>query len=527
MTRATRTRLIPLAILWVVAWLACDKDDPGFGNDDDDDDLPSQSVHIALHDRFSAIATVTFDEDMTVTAEYGEGESFGNSTPEQAVAAGVESEILILGLRADREYSVRVMAAGASGSWTSETTLLTTEPLPTGWPSCEVAVGEPAEFDADEVICTNGWLEGEVEPMIFCVDRAGEPVWWLKHPGGERLLELRALSDGSYAASGDSGSFIAFFDAAGRKTGEYSTIWFEGKTRFVHEWIDVHDVIEITEGPWTGAVAFLTDSSDDYQGEERWGNGVIVFDPRTEEVLWDWAAHGEHGDQQPIDPSLDYDRHGLYVEVGLHQWLHGNALLHGVDDDDRQFFWLSLRAQDWIIKVDVDTDAVLWRFGYEGDFQLVDDLDAAEPAPLDPERWMFQQHAPEWQSRDGSRARFLVFDNGVVRPHGLDPDAYSRVVEFELDEEAMRATIPFEYGSSVPGDEDHFLSVGLGDADMQPGGESVLTNKGGGGDPWITEIRYPQGDKRWQFGCSGTIWFYRVDFYPSLYERTWWYDVER
>lgn len=522
MISSPRVLLVPLLVVCAMASLVCDTGDPDFG----DGEPASHSAHIALHDRFSAIATVTFDEDASARVEYGEGEVFDQHTPAQLIPAGVETEILVLGLRADRSYSARVAADLGDGSWTSDAVSLTTEPLPAGWPTCGVTLGSPADFGTDEVLCTNGWLDGEVEPMIFCVDRAGEPVWWLRHPGGERLLELQVLSDGSYAAAGDSSSFIAFFDAAGRPTGQYSTLWFEGRTRFVHEWIDIHDVIEITEGPWAGAVAFLTDSGDDYQGEERWGNGVIVFDRHTEEVLWDWAAHGEHGDQVSIDPALDYDRHGQYVEVGLHQWLHGNALLHGVDDDGRQFFWLSLRAQDWIIKVDVETDAVLWRFGYEGDFELVDDLDAAEPVALDPERWMFQQHAPEWTARDGSRTRFLVFDNGVVRPAGLDPDAYSRVVEFELDEERMLATIPFEYGSSVPGDEHNFLSVGLGDADLQPGGDSVLFTKGGGGDPWIAEISYPHGEKQWQYGCEGTIWFYRVDYYPSLYERTWWYDVD-
>ena len=33
-----------------------------------------------------------------------------------------------------------------------------------------------------------------------------------------------------------------------------------------------------------------------------------LFDPDTEEVLWDWSAHGELGDGQPISPRLSYQR---------------------------------------------------------------------------------------------------------------------------------------------------------------------------------------------------------------------------
>ncbi len=475
---------------------------------------------------FSAIVRATFGQPVQYCAEYGRDGAFDLRTPFGDAAADEEVRALVLGLPADTTFEIRAVARSGDTEWTGEAFTFTTDPLPENWPVCEVTSTEDLDsFDPHEVFCSNSALQDE-SPMILCVNRRGEPVWSLVHPDGVMLQEFQVLPDGTFAGTGHSKSELSFFDEAGALTAKYPPIWFEGKTRFVHTWVNEHDVIAITEGPWTGAVMFITTTTDVIEGEERLGIGVIVFDPATEVVLWDWHIHGELGDDVPIDPNLDYDRFGLHKPAGDIYWNHGNAILHGVDADGAQYIWVSLRAQDWILRIDVETDQIDWRFGYGGDFALVDDLDAAEPVELDPRRWAFQQHAPEWLQRQGSRTRFLVYDNGVRRPdENGDPDSseqYGRVVEFEIDEETLLATVRFEYGSADEEDPSHWYCHQLGDADMLPDGDAFLFPKGY--TPFMAEILYPEGVERWRYSCPDVPRFYRVEYFPSLYEMTWWYD---
>ena len=53
----------------------------------------------------------------------------------------------------------------------------------------------------------------------------------------------------------------------------------QDKTRFRHTWIDMHEIIAISEGAWAGAVAFLTASVDEYDDQDIVGNGIVVVDP--------------------------------------------------------------------------------------------------------------------------------------------------------------------------------------------------------------------------------------------------------
>jgi hypothetical protein len=478
---------------------------------------------------FSAVVRASFGVQVELCAEYGVDGAFDLRTPFVTAEPGEEVQRLVLGLLADTGYEIRVVARSGDTEWIGESLSFQTDPLPENWPVCEVTSTEDLDsFDPNEVLCSNSALQDE-SPMILCVNRRGEPVWSLVHPDGVMLQEFQALPDGSFAGTGHSSSELMFFDQAGAMTERYPPLWFEGKTRFVHTYVNEHEVIALTEGPWAGAVMFMTTTKDVVQGEERLGIGMIAFDPATEVVLWDWLIHGMLGDDAPIDPTLDYDRFGLHKPSGDIYWNHGNAILHGVDDDGGQYVWVSLRAQDWILRVDVETDQVDWRLGYDGDFALVDDLDAAEPVPLEPRLWSFQQHAPEWISRQGSRTRYLVYDNGVRRPdENGEPDSsnqYSRIVEFEIDEESMLATIHFDYGSPDEDDPEHFYNHQLGDADMSPAGDAIHFQKGY--TPFMAEITYPEGVERWRYSCPEVPRFYRVDYFPSLYETTWWYDVER
>ncbi len=505
----------------------------GGGDDDDDDDDSAQNlpVQVSVGDNafnpFSAWVTVASDLEVSAVVEYGEGGSFDLATPEETVAAGVDAEILVLGLRADREYQLRVVASDGVDSWTSESLTHVTAPLDEGWPQCPVEfhVAE-AEFGSEEALCLPG-RKGDADYMYFCIDRWGETVYALRHPEGRQLPMLRAMSTGDWATVPMDGSELLLFDHKGELFQQWPPFFFDDLTRFEHRWIDFHDVVELVEGPWAGALALASICEDTVQGAVLPGGGIIVFDVQSEQVLWDWCPHGEFGDEQPIDPLLSYDYDALDVTTG---WMHVNALVHGLDPDESQFFWLSVRSQDWVIKVDVDTDAVVWRLGYGGEFELVEDLDDGNSPELPAADWFYHQHSPERIEVDGSRTRFLIFDNGNLRADEnggiLAGEPYSRVVEYEIDEQTLRASVRFDHGDHIYGSPGHFYGDSNGDANMLPSGDAVVFSVGGMGEVnFVAEVSYPEAEERWRYQCEAAVEeraaLYRSEYYPSLYDFTW------
>ena len=89
------------------------------------------------------------------------------------------------------------------------------------------------------------------------------------------------------------------------------------------------------------------------------GDAVLDVDPNNNfAVDWVWNEF-DH---------LDVTRHPF----GIQDWTHSNALVYSADDHQ---LLVSMRDQDWIVKVDYNDGAgagdILWRFGYQGDFTLV------------------------------------------------------------------------------------------------------------------------------------------------------------
>jgi hypothetical protein len=477
------------------------------------------------YNQFSAVALVTVETECDVRIEYSstldvalEDSGF---TPDFPLDNDVPEEIVVLGLKAGRAYDLQIVATAPDGrTWESGFTgTHTTLEMPSTWEGCEATSQDG--FDLEGVICT-GTGENTHPFYFFCVDRTGEVVWAISRPDQNHMMYLEPLDDGTFAAVGCY-DYIAYFDEWGDLTGELPGSDLQpADLRFDHSFIDHHEVIEITEGQWRGAVALLTRAYDVFEGEDKGGAGIVVLYPDSGTVMWDWTCHGERGDGVPIDPKLDYSRETLLDDGMGGDFHHANTLVHEVEEDGREYFWVSLRNQDWIIKVDVATDEVVWRLGYEGDFDLVEDLDGGSPASS--EEWFFHQHRPVILNvgTDG-RKDVLIYDNGTVRvtdgglASTLNP--YSRVITLKIDEDSMRAAVIFDYGPG-PGQEGHWWTGIYGNASMLPEQEAVVFTQGN--YPILVDVSYPEGEERWRYSCpSGS--FYRVDYYPSLYEMDWVY----
>ncbi len=157
------------------------------------------------------------------------------------------------------------------------------------------------------------------------------------------------------------------------------------------------------------------------------GDVLIDLDENRNPV-WVWSSF-DH---------LDVNRHPM----GFPDWTHSNAVIYSPDDKS---LILSIRHQDWIIKIDYDdgsgTGDILWKLGYQGDFTL-----HGGTAPQD---WFYAQHDVNIISPNSSGVfEVLLFDNGNQRVLdssgticGTTTPCVSRVPILQLDETAKTATI--------------------------------------------------------------------------------------
>lgn len=505
-----------------------DSASPPMDSDPDPGDTPDPppvingvaTVSANPDDRFAAIVEVTLDHDADVHVRYGDG-ALDHATPVERVTAGQPHRIPVRGLRAGRSFRLEAVAEEDGGSWASGPLAYATEPLPAGWPACTASfTADEAEYTRDEVVCSNSRLP-DWGHVYTCWDRWGEPVMGLRTPADNSLFSMTPLPDGGWASTSYNYTELVTLDRFGAQTGRYSMLSFPG-TRFQHDWVDVHEVTPIVEGDWAGALVFVTATYEWFSdGSYRLGNGLIVWDPSTEEVLWDWSFHGALGDGVAMDPKLPYDRwgYGDYAE----DWTHLNSILHGVDEDGRDWFLLSLKSQDWVVKLRPDTDALEWALGVGGDFRLVDDVDAARPVDRPVAEWQYHQHGMWMVSDVGDRMRLMLFDNGYPRQDesGYRFDWYwSRVVEYELDETTGLVELVFDWGESTYGAPDWFFSSSRSNARLLPDGERVIFLSGE--QILMREVAYPEGGERWEMSCP---WddegMYRVHWFPDLYQTDW------
>jgi hypothetical protein len=138
---------------------------------------------------------------------------------------------------------------------------------------------------------------------------------------------------------------------------------------------------------------------------------------------------------------LDVNRHPM--PGAFPDWTHSNSVVYSPDDGN---LILSIRHQFWVIKIDYENGQgagdILWHLGYQGDFALTNGQDPD---------WFYAQHYASIVSPNSTGVFDLeVFDNGDYRV--LDaagdqcalpgqPNCYSRVPIFQVDEEAKTATI--------------------------------------------------------------------------------------
>jgi hypothetical protein len=211
-----------------------------------------------------------------------------------------------------------------------------------------------------------------------------------------------------------------------------------------------HDVIELPNGNFMALSHSFRDIEYSDLGLTHVVGDVIVEVTPQGKLVWTWDAF-DHLDPQRRRPGFEETVMERATGETANDWTHGNGLVY---DAASNTILYSTRHQDWIVKIDHATGAVLWRFGDEGDFTLTSGT------------WPYHQHSPQWQD-DGT---LLLYDNGFHNPNVDDDKESSRAVRYAIDEAAMTAEQVWE------DDAEAFLVPVAGDADRLPDGSLLVTD---------------------------------------------------
>ncbi|MGM0556099.1 MAG: aryl-sulfate sulfotransferase [Myxococcota bacterium] len=436
------------------------------GTDSDSDtdtstlEITSQSVVENPNNVLSAVALVETSEPTSLSFEVASADH--TFSVESSGDLSDSHDLFIPGMRAETDYTITVTATNADGDTVDGDPVdFTTSALPDDFPPVEVTVNDAASvqrgitiFDvfrfAPDIDAEWGYLVG--------VDEEGHVVWY--YNVGGQPQDVSPTSDGTLIMTVKD-EFVREIDMRGETLNEWTAEDLGLDT--VHH--------EITELP-NGNFAVLSTEMQTIDGYDD-GNGGTTSHDVVGDVAVEFSRDGtivhEHSMFDVLDPmrkALEGFDAGYWNRVydtpnGTKDWTHGNAII--LDESDNSFI-LSLRHQDWLVKIDRETGDLVWRMGREGDF----DLTAGE--------WQYHQHAPMLVG-----GNILLYDNGNARPNTDPADLYSRAVEFSLDatnadpgaDTKGTAEQVWEFAGETP-----FYSPYICDADQLANGNVLVTDGG-------------------------------------------------
>jgi hypothetical protein len=346
------------------------------------------------------------------------------------------NNIYVAGMRQHATYSMSAQVRGRAGIANGPALSFTTGGVPPNLPDVVPVVPANAGTSlADGVLVTDSVGIGATVGYPFATDLLGRPVWYyaaFDDPAQAGGLLTRVLPGGTMLvlANGKNASdamtqlqILREIDLAGHALRETNasrireqldamglesdctpggTVCASGT--FHHDAIRLpngHTVVLLTQERMYPAGTQGSSAPIDILGD------VVVDLDQDFQVAWFWDSFAH----------LDVDRAAilgetctpgfqacppLFLASVTNDWLHPNTLEYTSDHN----LVISLRHQDWVIKVDYRDGAgdghVLWRLGAGGDFSL---------ASNDPYPWFTHQHDAGLEA-DGT---FTVFDNGNTR----------------------------------------------------------------------------------------------------------------
>jgi arylsulfate sulfotransferase len=370
------------------------------------------------------------------------------NTDARTVVPGKSTNFFVAGMLPNTTYQMRHVFSDGTGS---APVLFTTGALPSTLTFPTLTPIQPpgpgSDMDQDMVLYSlvGPGLVGNKVPNPIATDLSGRVEWYFDHQqsglGITTMSSATLLPGGTVIGMGSDRDSVRNnldvlreIDLAGNPVRETNLAAVNAQLTALGHEISYgfhHDAQRLPNGDTV--VLALTERQIDVNGTPTnyVGDLILVLD-KDFQVAWVWDAF-DH---------LDVNRGPVLGEIVIQgapgpesvvpnypavSWLHDNAVSLSPADGN---LILSVRHQDWVIKVDYRNGAgdghLVWRLGQGGDFAV----NSADPNP-----WFSHQHNAHFIDDH----TLILFDNGNTR-QARDPNAHNRGQVWTLDETSMTAT---------------------------------------------------------------------------------------
>ena len=407
-------------------WLLCAAVGPACSSGDGNPHVLSLEVEDleisrSEHNELSCFVRWTTLDLATSRVEFGETSEYTFFLEKEELTA--EHEILLFGMRPSTTYHYQAVSVTEDGEeLRSEDATFVTGALPFPTLATEVT-------HHDEELAEPGWTltnlslgEGIEQVAALIFDEQGEVIWYYEMPGEEGRADVEV------SLVRDDRILIGGAIVTGRRPVE----------------VDMSGEIRWAGPEQTGSEIEIGGMHHTFQ---KLSNGDYIT------MFFDFH-HGLVDVIEEFDPDLHsiwtwntYD----YLPDSETEYPQGNALHVDLDED---VLYYNAHVEGTLYKIDRTDGHVVWTLGNGYDF----DIESG-----DEDDWFLRTHAPEVRT-DG---HVLFYDNGTSER------GFSRVMEYELDEEEMLATLVWEYPGSLA--EDDWYNRIWGEADRLPNGNTLIT----------------------------------------------------
>ncbi len=476
--------------------------------------------------------------------QFGQTTDYGRNTWQVATPTpyGGQVSVYVAGMLAQTLYHMRAQVTlddGASLTDPDHDTFASGLPLVTGTPP----VTSPITVTQSGTPASGIQMWNTILPLTdtqaFATDMQGHVLWTYSYsqgstldmiqgfqllPNGDILMVisyLSSLSPGIVSQQPNTINVVREVDLAGNTVRELSMSTLNQKLaaagfhdsdgsqynlKNFHHW-----VLALPNGHWVLLTSYPKTFTNlpGHPGALTVLGDVLVDVDQNMNPDWVWSTF-DH---------LDINRHPMYFP----DWTHSNDILYSTDDHN---LLLSMRHQNWIIKIDFDdgkgTGNIIWRLGEGGDFKLV--------GGTDPTDWFYAQHGMNYFTPNTTGVfRLGMMDNGNDRiyppPKGqvfcagfaaANPSCYSTMPVLEINETDMTATLLTNY--TPP---DTYFSFFGGDAALLNNGDMQVDFCAALSGAIVQELDPSASHVIWQ-GTTPKADQFRVDRWPSLYPGVQW-----
>jgi hypothetical protein len=438
------TRFFPvIALLLAPSFGACGGGSGGAGGGTTMPPVPVKlDITVAYNPNSNISCIVSWHTDAATTSEVQLGDTATYASRIHDDALVTDHRVTVVGMHAESAYHLRAVSRDGGGAIVglSDDHVYNTGGLPATVVPAMLTKGDAAGVH-DWTLVAVGYLSLPTAAVIY--DPAGLPVWYAVSASGNTLGTALRVDDGVLLTSGNAPPVELDLGGNVLWTGPAHPAGTIAPGPFHHE------LKKLPSGNYAGLVGKIVNGVD--------GDVLLEIQP-TGEIAWQWDAFAH-----------------LDTSAATGDWTHANSITVTLDED--VVYW-SARNLSTVFKLDRKTGDILWRLGEGGDF-------AADPKAAVP--WFSQQHDPELLPN----GHVLVYDNGNMQTR-----PYSRVVEYALDEQAMTATLVWQYPPA--GVDDVWYQDALGGVQRLDNGDTLITTSMIEGKPArIFEVT-PAGETVWQ-----------------------------